>query len=96
MAHDVMISYSPENIEIVKSICYLLEQKGIKSWYAKREISPAESFPAQCVEAIENCRIMSLIFSSYSNESKHLCPILYPPANNIIPLDAKLHGGRFR
>lgn len=72
MAHDVMISYSTKNLDIVKKICSLLEGKGIKCWYARRDIPPGESFPAQCVKAIESCKIMILIFSSDSNQSSHL------------------------
>jgi len=49
---------------------HTLEQAGIRCWIAPRDITPGEEYGAAIVKAIENCRVMVLIFSASANNSR--------------------------
>jgi sugar lactone lactonase YvrE len=71
MAHDVFISHSTKDIALADAICAALEAgKKIKCWIAPRDIIPGDKWASAIVEAIDNSRIMVLIFSQNSNNSE--------------------------
>jgi tetratricopeptide (TPR) repeat protein len=70
--HDVFISYSHEDKPTADAICATLESQRIRCWIAPRDVLPGENFPAAIIQAIEESRIMVLIFSSHSNNSGHV------------------------
>jgi len=70
VSHDVFISYAHEDKGTADAACAMLEQAGIRCWIAPRDITPGEEYGAAIVKAIENCRVMVLIFSASANNSR--------------------------
>jgi formylglycine-generating enzyme required for sulfatase activity len=69
MNHDVFISYSSHDKVIADGICSKLEQSNIRCWIAPRDILGGETYGTAIIDAINNCRIVVVIFSSDSNSS---------------------------
>lgn len=72
MPHDVFISYSSKDKEIVDLICSSIELSGLKCWIAPRNVRGGSDYAEEIIEAIRTCSLMLLIFSNYSNESAHV------------------------
>ncbi len=69
--YDVFMSYSSKDKEVADAVCHFLEQQGIKCWIAPRDVSTG-SYASSIVEAIENSKLMVLIFTNNANFSKHV------------------------
>ena len=67
--HDVFFSYSHKDAEILEPVCRRLESAGIKCWYAPRDIRPGEEWANAITNALQQCKVMILIFSKNSNDS---------------------------
>ena len=50
----------------------VLEAEGIRCWIAPRDITPSVEWAASIVDAIDQCRVMVLIFSAHANRSKQV------------------------
>ena len=72
MAHDVFISYSPEDKTTADAICSHLEGRGIRCWYAPRDIAPGEEQGDAVLRGIENAKIMVLVFTKEANLSQQV------------------------
>ena len=72
MAHDVFISHSAKNRDVAETICTALEQAGIRCWVAPRDVLPGRSFPGEITRAIQQSKVMLLVFSSHSNNSEQV------------------------
>ncbi|EDY21873.1 hypothetical protein CfE428DRAFT_1119 [Chthoniobacter flavus Ellin428] len=72
MSREIFISYSTEDRAVADNLCEALEATGLTCWIAPRNIEPGSSWTASIMNAISECRIMILIFSSKSNESDHV------------------------
>ncbi len=70
--HDVFISYSHADIDVAKKICEHLESKGIRCWYAKRNIKSGEVWADSIIDAIHKAKAFIIIFSKDSNSSPHV------------------------
>lgn len=71
VGHDVFICYSSNDKDVADATCHFLEQQGIKCWIAPRDISTG-SYASSIVEAIENSKLMVLIFTNSVNFSNHV------------------------
>jgi hypothetical protein len=72
MAHDAFISYSTVDKAIADATCATLENAGIRCWIAPRDITPGLEYGGAIVRAIDNCRVLILIFSSSANSSRQI------------------------
>jgi uncharacterized membrane protein YhaH (DUF805 family) len=72
MNFDVFISYPHENKAVADAACAKLEAEGIRCWIAPRDIAPSADWASSIVDAIDNCRVMVLIFSAYTNRSRQV------------------------
>ena len=72
MGIDVFISYSSKDSMAAKATCAALEAAKIRCWMAPRDIVPGSPWGASIVRAIEQCRIMVLIFSQSANGSSQV------------------------
>lgn len=72
MAHDVFISHSAQNREVADAVCAALEKAAIRCWVAPRDVRPGRSFPGEITRAIQQSKVMLLIFSSHSNNSEQV------------------------
>lgn len=70
--HDVFISYSTKNSDIANKICYILEKHNLKCWIAPRNISSGRSYIYEIAEGIRSTKIVVLVYSSYSQQSKYV------------------------
>ncbi len=72
MKNDVFINYSSEDKHTADAVCSTLENAGIRCWIAPRDILPGSDWPTSIAEAIDESKIMVLIFSHSSNDSVHV------------------------
>jgi TIR domain len=72
MAFDTFISYSSKHKTAADAVCAVLEHTGIRCWIAPRDIRPGGEYGGAIVEAIDQCRVMVLIFSSSANNSRQI------------------------
>jgi hypothetical protein len=69
---DAFISYSHVDKATADATCAMLERDGIRCWIAPRDIVPGVEWGAAIIRAIDQCRVMVLIFSSNANNSKQI------------------------
>src|SRR6266849_9260965 len=69
LAHDVFISYSAHDKPIADAVCAALEAERIRCWIAPRDVLPGIPYGEALIEAINESRVLVLVFSSHSNES---------------------------
>jgi hypothetical protein len=72
MARDVFISHSAQDKKAAETICAALEEAGIRCWVAPRDVRPGKSFPGEITRAIQQSKVMLLIFSKHSNSSEQV------------------------
>jgi hypothetical protein len=72
MPRDVFISHSAQDKKVAETICGALEEKGIRCWVAPRDVRPGKSFPGEITRAIQQSKVMLLIFSRHSNSSEQV------------------------
>jgi hypothetical protein len=70
--HDIFISYSHEDKPVSDAICSALESANFRCWIAPRDILPGQNYPSAIIKAIEQCKLMVIVFSSKSNNSDHV------------------------
>jgi WD40 repeat protein len=69
MPHDVFISHSSKDKTVADAVCAALENATIRCWVAPRDVQPGRSFAGEIKRAIQNSKVMVLIFSGHSNNS---------------------------
>jgi hypothetical protein len=69
MAHDIFISYSTQDKAIADAVCATLERSKIRCWIAPRDVIPGVVYAEALIEALNQSKIMVLVFSSSSNKS---------------------------
>ena len=67
----VFISYSSKDKNVADNLCAKLEARGIRVWYAPRDIS-AGDYASSIVTAISNCTKFIVILSQNSLHSNHV------------------------
>jgi hypothetical protein len=72
MALDTFISYSSKDKMAADAACAVLERAGIRCWIAPRDIRPGQVYGHSIIEAIDQCRVMVLIFSANANDSRQI------------------------
>jgi hypothetical protein len=72
MAHDVFLSHSTKDKEVVELICRCLERAGFRCWMAPRDIRPGANWGAAIMQGLRETRIMVLVCSTNVNGSEHI------------------------
>jgi hypothetical protein len=72
MAFDAFISHSSKDKAAADAACAVLEGAGVRCWIAPRDIRPGGEYGAAIIEAIDQCRVMVLIFSLSANDSHQI------------------------
>lgn len=88
MPRDVFISHSAQNKKAAETICAALEQNGIACWVAPRDVRPGKSFPGEITRAIQQSKVMLLIFSPHSNSSEQVLREGKSPSILIMPIES--------
>lgn len=91
MPSEVFISYSHKDKTIADAICHHFETGKMKCWMAPRDITPGANWAGSIANAISECKIFLLIFSSNSNMSKQvLREVELAVSNGLIIVPAKI------
>jgi len=69
MTYQVFISYSKDDRVHADAVCRHLENAHIGCWIAPRNIHPSEDWAEAIITAMDNSKILLLIFSATSNNS---------------------------
>src|SRR4051812_9039541 len=70
MAHDVFISYASSDKVVADAVCSQLESlHHIRCWIAPRDVTPGASWAESIIDALDESKIMVLIFSNNANAS---------------------------
>jgi hypothetical protein len=72
MAHDVFISHSAKDKPTADAVCAMLESEGIRCWIAPRDVLASREYGEAIIDAIEECRIMVLVFTANANASPQI------------------------
>jgi tetratricopeptide (TPR) repeat protein len=72
MPHDVFISYSSIDKAAAFAACATFEANGIRCWIAPRDVAAGSEWAEQIIDAIAAAKVMVLIFSANSNESRQV------------------------
>jgi len=57
---------------VADAVCGKLEGQEVRCWIAPRDILPGIEYGEAIIRAIEDCRVVVLIFSSHANDSGHV------------------------
>ena len=68
----IFLSYSSKDKLIADAICSRLENQGIRCWIAPRDVKPGTDYSNQIADALESATTMVMVFSSDSNNSRHV------------------------
>jgi hypothetical protein len=68
----VFFSFSSKDRKIAQTICAALEARGFGCWLSTRDVKPGENYQIAIVHAINQAKVLLLIFSSNSNASDEI------------------------
>ena len=86
----IFLSYSSKDKLIADAICSRLENQNIRCWIAPRDVMPGRSYSGEITRAIQQCKVLVLIFSGDSNSSQQVLREVQLAANS------RLHIVQFR
>src|ERR1051325_6549390 len=86
MARDVFISHSAQDKTVAEAICTALENAAIRCWVAPRDVRPGRSFPGEITRAIQQSKVMVLIFSRHSNNSEQVLREVQLAVDSHLPI----------
>lgn len=72
MNKDIFISYSSEDLDIVKKVVSFLEANGYRCFVSYRDIPVGTVWASAIAEALETCRMMVAVYSGAYNQSKQV------------------------
>jgi roadblock/LC7 domain-containing protein len=86
MAHDVFISYSSKDKPVADAVCAALEAERVRCWIAPRDVLPSVPYGEAIIEALNESRLLVLIFTTNSNTSRHVMREVERAVNKGIPV----------
>src|ERR1700730_18389438 len=86
MSRDVFISHSAQDKKVAEAICGALEQAAIPCWVAARDVRPGRSFPGGITRAIQQSKVMLLMFSRPSNSSEQVLREVQLAVDSRVPI----------
>lgn len=69
---DIFISYSKQDQAAAFQICSTLESDGLSCWIAPRNVPSGASWAAAIIDAIGQCPVVILVYSSHTNASQQV------------------------
>jgi TPR repeat protein len=72
MAHDVFISHSAKDKPTADAVCAMLESNGVRCWIAPRDVTAGMEWSECIIDAIGECKIMVLVFTTHANDSSQI------------------------
>lgn len=86
MAHDVFISYSTKDKPVAAAVCAALEAEGVRCWIAPRDVLPGVPYGEAIIGALNETRLLVLIFTAHSNTSRHVMREVERAVNKGVPV----------
>jgi WD40 repeat protein len=86
MAHDVFISYSTRDKTVADAVCAGLEGRKIRCWIAPRDVPPGQTWASAIAQAIEQSRVLVLVFSDGANQSPQVLREVERAVHGGIPI----------
>jgi hypothetical protein len=86
MVHDVFISHSAQDKGTADAVCAAFEEEAIRCWVAPRDVRPGRSFPGEITRAIQQSKVMVLIFSRHSNNSEQVLREVQLAVDSHLPI----------
>ena len=86
MTFDAFISYSSKDKTAANAACAVLEGAGVRCWIAPRDIRPGVEYGAAIIDAMDQCRVMVLIFSSSANDSVQIRREIERAVSKAVPI----------
>jgi hypothetical protein len=86
MAHDVFISYSTSDKTVADAVCATLENRKIRCWIAPRDALPGVPYAEALINALNQSRIVVLVFSTSANDSPQVMREVERAVNKGIPI----------
>jgi hypothetical protein len=84
--YDVFISYSSSDKQAADAVCAALEAKRWRCWIAPRDVMAGREWGGAIVEAIEQSRLMVLVYSSHANQSQQVIREVERAVNKGVPI----------
>lgn len=72
MKSDAFICYAKQDKTSADEVCLTLEEHDIRCWIAPRDVRPGRDFTDEITLGIRDTRVMVIIFSGRTNESRHV------------------------
>jgi formylglycine-generating enzyme required for sulfatase activity len=72
MTAPVFITHSSRDYKKSRAVVDILEQNGIRCWISERDIGAGDNYGDAIVDAIENAKVMVLVFSTNANNSEEI------------------------
>ena len=69
---EIFISYCTRNAKRANLLLDALEELGVRCWIAPRNIAGGDTWPEAITKALQQCRIMVLVYSSESQDSVYV------------------------
>jgi len=70
--YDIFISHSKEDYKLALALCHFLEERQFRCWIAPRDVQAGKDYATCIIEGIQSSKIMIVILSEASNQSKHV------------------------
>ena len=86
MNFDAFISYASKDKPTADAVCAALEDAQIRCWIAPRDILPGSDWSASIIDALDQCRVMILIFSGNANDSPQIRNELVHAVHRGVPV----------
>jgi hypothetical protein len=86
MGHDVFLSYSSRNKSVADAAVAILESKGIRCWFAPRDILPGATWTASLVRAIDDAKVFVVILSAAAGQSQHVAREVQRAVSKAVPI----------
>lgn len=86
MSHDVFVCHPSEEKTTADAVVATLEARGIRCWIAPRDVLPGDDWASAIVTAISHARLLVLVFSQHSNDSRHVTREVEQAVQNGIPI----------
>jgi hypothetical protein len=67
--HDVFLSHSAKDKEVVRGVAERLRADGMRVWLDDWEIRPGDNIPAKIEEGLEHSRVLVLCMSAHASGS---------------------------
>lgn len=86
MAHDVFVCHPSEERATANAVVAKLEADQVRCWIAPRDVLPSEEWADSIVRAIGGSRLLILVFSEHSNQSRHVMREIEQAVGRAIPI----------